>query len=380
MSVYTTLIRPLLFRLDAEKAHHMTVEGCRVMGAIPGVAALARRLLKVDDPVLRSEVAGLGFPNPVGLAAGWDKSGRALRMLDSLGFGFAEIGSVSARSSLGNPKPRLFRLPRDRAIIVNYGLPNDGADTVAARLAAHCPQQPLGVNIVKTNDGQDAPPCGTEEILADYERSVLLTHRYASYLMLNLSCPNVAAEGDFFSQPGNIRLLLQRLQPLSICCPVFLKVAPHDDADVHQRLLEQCEDFAFVRGFCFNLPPGKPESLHLNTPRDELADRPGAVAGRPVTALIDRCIAGLYSRMDRQRYAIIGAGGIFTAQDAYEKIRLGASLVQLYTAMIYEGPGVAKRICRGLSKLLRQDGFQCVAEAVGSGLTEASVPSAKPVC
>lgn len=370
MSIYTAVIRPLLFRLDAETAHHMTVEGCRVLGAIPGVPASAHRLLRSDDPVLRSEVAGLSFHNPIGLAAGWDKSGRALRMLDSLGFGFSEIGSVSARSSLGNPKPRLFRLPRDRAIIVNYGLPNEGADIVSARLAAHCPQRPLGVNIVKTNDGRDAPPCSTDEILSDYQRSVSLMHQHASYLMLNLSCPNVAAEGDFFSQPGNVRLLLERLQTLNVRCPVLLKVAPYDDAAMHQRLLEQCEDFAFVRGFCFNLPSGKPDSLQLDTPRDQLADQPGAVAGRPVTALINRCIAGLYARMDRQRYAIIGAGGVFTAQDAYEKIRLGASLVQLYTAMIYEGPGVTKRICQGLGQLLRQDGFQHVAEAVGSGHPE----------
>lgn len=379
MSIYTTVIRPLLFRLDAETAHHMTVEGCRVFGAIPGVAALTQRLLKIDDPVLRIEVAGLRFPNPIGLAAGWDKSGRALRMLDSLGFGFTEIGSVSARSSLGNPKPRLFRLPRDRALIVNYGLPNEGAEVVSARLAAHGPQLPLGVNIVKTNDGQGSPPCSTDEILADYQRSVSLMHRHAGYLMLNLSCPNVAAGGDFFVQPGNIRLLLERLQPLGVSCPVFLKVAPCDDAAVHQRLLDQCEGFTFVHGFCFNLPSGKPDSLNLDTPRESLADRPGAVAGRPVTALINRCIAGLYARMDRQRYVIIGAGGVFTAQDAYEKIRLGASLVQLYTAMIYEGPGVTKRICQGLGELLRQDGFQSVAEAVGSGHTEKKGILSKPV-
>jgi dihydroorotate dehydrogenase len=371
MSVYTTMIRPLLFRLDAERAHQMTVEGCCVLGAIPGVAALTRGILKTNDPILHIEVAGLRFNNPIGLAAGWDKSGRALTMLDSLGFGFAEIGSVSARSSLGNPKPRLFRLPQDRAIIVNYGLPNDGAEVVSARLAAHHPQRPLGVNIVKTHDGQNAPPCGTEEILADYQRSVSLIHRHASYLMLNLSCPNVTAGGDFFVQPGNIRLLLERLQPLGVSCPVFLKVAPRDDAAMHQRLLSQCEGFAFVHGFCFNLPSGKPDSLNLNTSRETLADRPGAVAGRPVTELINRCIAGLYMHMDRQRYVIIGTGGVFTGQDAYEKIRLGASLVQLYTAMIYEGPGVTKRICRGLGTLLRRDGFQNVAEAVGSGHTGA---------
>ncbi|NJM55977.1 MAG: quinone-dependent dihydroorotate dehydrogenase, partial [Verrucomicrobiae bacterium] len=152
MSLYTTLLRPLLFRLAAETAHHLTVEACRVGGAVPGVAALSRRCLEFTAPELQIEAVGWSFANPIGLAAGWDKSGRALRMIDSMGFGFAEIGSVSARPSRGNPKPRLFRLPQDRAIIVNYGLPNDGAEIVAQRLAAHHPRHPLGVNIVKTND------------------------------------------------------------------------------------------------------------------------------------------------------------------------------------------------------------------------------------
>ena len=150
MTLYSALLRPLLFRLDAETAHHATVEACRCLGAVPGVAALSRACLERDEPRLATEVAGLRFANPVGLAAGWDKSGRALRLLDSLGFGFAEIGSVSARPSQGNPRPRLFRLPQERAIVVNYGLPNEGAECVAARLAARClrrPRHPLGVNI-----------------------------------------------------------------------------------------------------------------------------------------------------------------------------------------------------------------------------------------
>jgi dihydroorotate dehydrogenase len=151
MSLYTFLFRPLLFRLDAETAHHFAVETCRWLGAVPGIARISRACLEQDEPCLRSEVAGLSFANPIGLGAGWDKSGRALRMLDSLGFGFAEIGSVSARPSRGNPRPRLFRLPGERAIIVNYGLPNEGAGVVAARLAAARPLRPIGVNIVKTN-------------------------------------------------------------------------------------------------------------------------------------------------------------------------------------------------------------------------------------
>jgi len=367
MSLYTALLRPLLFRLDAEAAHHGTVEACRWFGAVPGVPTLSRACLEREEPRLRTEVAGLDFANPVGLAAGWDKSGRALRLLDSLGFGFAEIGSVSARPSQGNPRPRLFRLPLERAIVVNYGLPNEGAEEVAARLATHRLRRPLGVNIVKTNDGPGVPPCSEDEILADYERSVALLHIHADYLSLNLSCPNAEGGKDFFAQPGSISRLLERIQPLGVACPLFLKIAPRDTPAEHERVLGECEPFPFVSGFCFNLPSGKPDSLEFSAPRQDFDAMPGAVAGRPVESLINRCIAGIYQRMDRRRYAVVGAGGIFTAEDAYRKIRLGASLLQIYTALVYEGPGLVPDLCRGLARLLERDGFESVAEAVGSG-------------
>lgn len=360
------VIRSWLFRCNPETVHHATVEACRCAGAIPGVAAVSRRCFEVHDPALPSVVAGLRFENPIGLAAGWDKSGRALRLLDSLGFGFTEIGSVSALASVGNPKPRLFRVPQDQAIIVNYGLPNDGAEAVSRRLASHRSRNPLGVNLVKTNLCPDAPPCSDEEILADYASSVTLTHRRASYLMLNLSCPNARGGKDFFAENHNIGRLLQALSPLEIACPVFLKIAPNDHPAAIDRLLEHCEPFDFVRGFCFNLPSGRPSELALSTPASNLYEKPGAVSGRPVAGLIDRCIGSLYRRMNTERYHIIGGGGVFTAQDAYQKIRSGASLVQLYTALVYEGPGIARRINRGLVELLRRDGFDRVDQAVGT--------------
>lgn len=372
MNFYTSILRPLLFRLDAEQAHHLTVEACHWLGMVPGVPQLSRALFESHEPSLHTEVAGLSFTTPLGLAAGWDKSGRALRMIDSLGFAFAEIGSISARPSVGNAKPRLFRLPADRAIIVNYGLPNDGAEVVASRLAAHRPRQPLGVNIVKTNDGPAAPACSDDDILADYTRSVSLLHPHAGYLSLNLSCPNAKGGKDFFGQPGSITRLLERLTPLGIACPVFLKIAPRDDPAEHERVLTECEPFAFISGFCFNLPPGKPDFLEFTTARETFAHQPGAVSGKPVETHINRCIAGLYARMDRRRHSIIGTGGVFTAEDAYQKIRLGASLVQLYTALIYEGPSVVKTLSHGLARLLERDNFSNVAAAVGSAYTSAS--------
>lgn len=365
-SLYTHLVRPLLFRLDPERAHNFSIHLCEWLGRIPAATTLMRYWYSTPQPLLQSQMSGLHFDNPIGIAAGWDKNGRAMRVLDSLGFGFAEIGSVSARPSQGNPKPRLFRLPQDQAIIVNYGLPNDGADQVAKRLAKHIHRNPIGVNIVKTNDGPASAGCSEEMIIADYLQSVALLQDHASYLMLNLSCPNAAGGDDVFACPGSIRRLLTALDSHGITRPLFLKVAPREDTASHERLLVECEGFDFVRGFCFNLPTGKPKDLKFLTHREVIDRTPGAVSGKPVESLINRCIGGLYRLFDPKRYAIIGAGGVFTAEDAYLKLKLGATLVQLYTALIYCGPSIAKRICIGLVELMRRDGYANLSEVIGS--------------
>ncbi len=270
MSIYTRLMRPLLFRLNAELVHQSTVEACCWAGWMPGMKSIAQAMLETQSPDLQIEVAGLRFANPLGLAAGWDKSGRALHMLNHLGFGFAEIGSISAQPSHGNPRPRLFRLTDERAIVVNYGLPNDGAQIVAKRLTKHRPRIPLGVNIVTTNHGPTAPLCSADEILADYVQSVSLVHQHASYLTLNLSCPNALDGKDFFALPGRITELLERLHAVSIQCPVFLKLPPSEDASEHERWLTEVDEFHFVRGFMFNLAPGKPPWLHWKHPHVRL--------------------------------------------------------------------------------------------------------------
>ena len=363
MSCYTRLVRPWLFRLDPERAHHWTVEACRLAGGIPPLRSLARWCLDYSAPELVSQVSGLTFPNPVGLAAGWDKSGRALRMLDHLGFGFIEIGSVSAHASFGNPKPRLFRLQEDRAIIVNYGLPNDGADVVARRFAVERIRVPVGVNLVKTNDGPDAPAATIDEVIEDYATSFGLLRLSTDYIALNLSCPNAEGGKDIFCEPGNIARLLSRLGDFAPAQPVFLKVAPDPSPAAMEYLLSQVEPYSFVRGFLFNLPVGKPDTLTAAPEKWE--HLPGAVSGVPVRQLAADCIREIYRRMPRNRYAIIGGGGLFSAEDAYAKIRLGASLVQVYTALVYEGPGVVRRINEGLCRLLARDGFTHLSEAVG---------------
>lgn len=322
-----------------------------------------RRLNAIEDPRLATVVARLQFPTPLGLAAGFDKSGTAVEMLAALGFGFVEIGSVSLDPSSGNARPRLFRLPQDRAIVVHYGLPNDGAQTIARRLARIHLSVPLGINLVKTNRGPGAPKETGDQIIHEYVEAARVLAPRADYLMLNLSCPNTEDGRDFFADLGHLRSCLAALAELRLNIPVFLKVSPLGGIATIERMLAAAEDQAFVSGFMFNLPPRKPDGL--KTPERVWRAMPGAVSGPPAAALADTCIRETFRRMDRKRYAIIGAGGISTAEDAYAKIRLGASLVQLLTALIYEGPGVVRSVTQGLARLIDRDGLRHISEAIG---------------
>jgi dihydroorotate dehydrogenase (fumarate)/dihydroorotate dehydrogenase len=247
---------------------------------------------------------------------------------------------------------------------VHYGLPNEGAERVARRLDRLSLPVPLSINIVKTNRGLRAPPDPDDEILLDYVRSARILKRHADFLHLNLSCPNTETGRDFFASKANLVRLLNALQELEIDCPVFLKISPLGGIRAIEEILEAVESASFISGFAFNLAPGKPQGLRA--PTSLVASLPGAVSGKPIEEQINTAIAELYRRMDRRRYRIIGIGGVFSAEDAYKKILLGASLVQWMTSLIYEGPLVIRRINQGLSKLLERDGFRHVADAVGS--------------
>jgi dihydroorotate dehydrogenase (fumarate)/dihydroorotate dehydrogenase len=362
MTLYSTLLRPLLFRLDAETVHRAAMS----FGAAAGFAGGAlRSLTAVDDARLATTVAGLAFPSPVGLAAGFDKNGEAVDALAGLGFGFIEIGSVSAFASAGNPRPRLFRLPDDRAIAVAYGVPNDGADIVAARLARTRLPVPLGINIVKTNFGPGAPPESDDAIVAEYMQAARILAPRADYLMFNLSCPNTVDGRDFFADRGRLEAWLAALADTPLPCPVFLKVSPLGGIAAIEQLLEAAAPHDCIRGFMFNLPSAKPEGA-MRTPRSVWQATPGAVSGPPAAPLLDECLCECYRRMDRKRYVLFASGGVSSGADAYAKIRMGASLVALYTALIYDGPLAVRRVTRELAALLARDGFRSVADAVGA--------------
>jgi dihydroorotate dehydrogenase len=358
--IYSTLIRPLAFRLDPETAHQLAIAA----GARLGWAArMMRAVTRIDDDRLATDLAGLHFPTPLGLAAGFDKSGSAISALAGLGFGSIEIGSVSLDPSLGNPKPRLWRLPDDNGIVVHYGLPNDGAAVIADRLRRTRLPVPLGINLVVTNRGPGAAPLTADQIIGEYVTAAKAMAPCADYLMLNLSCPNTVDGRDFFADAGHLDACLAALGEMRLQRPVFLKVSPLGGVEAIERVLAAADQRDFVSGFMFNLPPLKPAGMR--TPEQVWRKVPGAVSGPPAAALADFCIRETYGRMDRKRHVLIGAGGVSTAQDAYAKIRLGASLVQLLTALIYQGPGVVRTITLGLAQLLARDGVKNVRDVVG---------------
>ena len=364
-ALYETAVRPLLFRLEPERAHELALRTSALAGRAAPVRGLARRAFAGGDAGLAVELGGLSFRNPLGLAAGFDKNGRALPLLAELGFGHLEMGSVSAQPSDGNPRPRLFRLPEDDAIVVSYGVPNDGAEAVAARLDGSRLPVPLGVNLVKTNDPR--LPAAEPGVYEDYARSFALLQDRADYVALNMSCPNSPGDRDFFDELPRVERLLGALAEEKPRVPVILKLKPTTDAGVLRETVAIADDFPFVAGFAINLPAGKPDVLRLSAPRERLEGMPGAVGGRPVEGFVNEVLRLLYGITgDGGRYGLIAAGGIFTAEDAYRKIRLGASLVQLYTALVYRGPGIVKEILGGLRPLLERDGVRRVADVVGA--------------
>jgi dihydroorotate dehydrogenase len=362
--LYEAAVRPLLFRLEPERAHQLALRTCALAGRTAAGRGLARRAFGVENSRLRVDLGGLSFENPIGLAAGFDKNGLALPLLASLGFGHVEMGSVSAHPSDGNPRPRLFRLPEDGAIAVAYGVPNDGAEVIAGRLAGAGLPVPLGVNLVKTNDPRR--PAVEPDVYEDYARSFELLQRQADYVALNMSCPNSPGDRDFFDELPRVERLLAALGQRGPLVPVILKLKPTTDVGVLREVVAIADGFPFVAGFALNLPAGKPEVLRLSAPPGRLERMPGAVGGRPVEGLVNDVLRLLYQVVgEGSRYGLIAAGGVFSPADAYRKLRLGASLVQVYTGLVYRGPGLVKELLTGLGELLERDGAARVSDVVG---------------
>ena len=358
--LYKKLLKPILFLFDPEQVHNLFLLIGRVLGSTPWSRLKVRILYRYQNAVLEQNILGMHFKNPVGLAAGFDKNGQLTNILPDVGFGFEEIGSVTGEPCAGNPKPRLWRLPKSKALLVNYGLKNDGAYNIAKRLSGKRFRFPVGISIAKTNN---QTTCETPLGIADYKKAMLafVGAGVGDYFTVNISCPN-AFGGEPFSSPEKLDALLTELDAIKTTKPIFIKIAC-DITTLAMDELRTVVDKHRVHGFVV-------ANLTKNRIREKINDdipgkARGGISGKPTFASSNALIAHLYKTAGK-KYIIIGLGGIFNAEDAYEKIKCGASLVQLITGMIFEGPQVIGQINKGLVRILKKDGFKNIAEAIGS--------------
>ncbi|MEW5728086.1 MAG: quinone-dependent dihydroorotate dehydrogenase [Pseudomonadota bacterium] len=347
---YFRFAGPLIRLLDAETAHGLTIRALK-LGLVPPQP-------RTESPSLEVALWGLRFPNPVGLAAGFDKNAEVPGAMLRQGFGFVEIGSVTPRPQPGNPKPRMFRLAEDRAVINRMGFNNQGLEAVARRMEARASIGIVGANLGKNKD--------TEDAAADYEKGATRLAPLSDYLVINVSSPNTpglrALQGrdQLESLVGRTRAALNGAVAEGKRPPLLLKIAPdlndEDLADIAAVALAGALDGLIVSNTTIARPPS------LRSPH---AKEAGGLSGAPLFVPSTEVLRRMYM-LTKGRLPLVGAGGIASGAQAYAKIRAGASLVQLYSAMVYEGPGLITRIKRELIALLARDGFASVTDAVGA--------------
>jgi len=342
------LIRPLFFALDAERAHHLSIRLLRLMPVPPALE---------PDPMLGQTVAGIAFPNPVGLAAGYDKEGLVAHKMHGLGFGFTELGTLTPLPQKGNPLPRLFRLAEDRAVVNRMGFNNGGQAAAAERIAkrrrpGRNGQNPvIGINIGANKDATDR--------IADYATGVTCMAPLADYLTVNISSPNTPGLRALQDRAALDQLLSAVMAARGTNrTPIFLKVAPDLEPTDIEDIADACIDHRIDALIVSNTTISRP-SL-----RSPLAGEAGGLSGAPLHDLALQRLRD-FRRVLGTRLPLIGVGGIATAEQAYARIRAGASLIQLYSALVYEGPYLARRINSGIKALMVRDGVRNISEIVG---------------
>jgi dihydroorotate dehydrogenase len=361
--LYKSFIRPFLFSKDPEQSHDQTLD---LLSRLEFLHGTLDRFYRVADNRLNVQIKTLNFPNPVGLAGGFDKNAVALKTISAFGFGFMEMGAVTAQAQPGNPKPRLYRLPEDCALINRLGFNNEGATVIAARLAnlralGKLPRIPLGINIGRTKIVE------TRDAVADFLSAFEKLFPQGDFFTLNVSSPNTPNLRDLQEKTLLADLLSavqEKTRQLAAAAqhqekPVFVKIAPDMEFAQVDDIIEVVDSFKLAGIVATNAT-----ALMRDTVRSPLGREPGGLSGRPITTMVTNFISHIY-KITRGRLPIIGVGGIFSAEDAYDKITAGASAVQIYTGFVYEGPAAVKRINQGLIKLLERDGFKSVGEAVG---------------
>jgi dihydroorotate dehydrogenase len=402
---YRWFLKPVLFRFDPEEVHNWFTNIGNFLGRFSLTRWLTKTWFDYAHPILEQEIFGLKFKNPIGLAAGFDKNAEMIEIMPAVGFGFTEVGSVTGRACAGNAKPRLWRLPQSRSLIVYYGLKNNGAEEIAKRLGApevgsgyarsnrfrQKDNFPLGISIAKTNDDQTiATEAGIADYVFAYQKFV--EAGVGDYYTINISCPNTFG-GEPFVEPAKLDQLLNALSschdqalPKSDLAtrsttssapwpkPVFIKMPPDLSPEQIDQIIELAQKY-HVNGFvCTNLSKDRSLPSFQDKIKEKLPTDKGGLSGKIVEELANQQIKYVYQKIknlpEADKMIIIGCGGIFTAQDAYNKIKAGATLLQLITGMIFDGPQVISEINQGLVELIKRDGYQNINEAIGTAIAD----------
>lgn len=372
---YRYLIKPALFLFPADHVHELFLAFGRSLGSCAFFRRFIAWLWRFDDVSLEQTLAGLRFRNPVGLSAGFDYRADLAELSPAIGFGFASIGTLTLGAYAGNPRPMLDRLPKSRALLVNKGFKNEGVAAVLERLVSAAPNGGIrGISIGATNRTYPDFAAMIEEVVAAFRYAETVPH--FDYYELNVSCPNLLNLKNLertLASPSGLEEMLQALSLLRLKRPVFIKLPLERTEAELADLIDTARPFAFVTGLiCANL--AKDRSNPAFDYEEIRSAGQGNFSGKPTERKSNDLLEAAYL-LSGDRFILIGVGGVFTADDAYRKILSGASLVQLITGMIYEGPQAIGEINAGLVKRLQQDGYQSIAEAVGRGVRRSSVTS-----
>lgn len=359
--LYKKIIQPLLFRLDAEQAHDYTHRLGSEISDNAALLSVFNSFFESGKNGLHQKILGLSFDSPVGLAAGFDKNAHLMPIMQAIGFGFVEIGSITAHASVGNPKPRLIRLPQDSALINRMGLNNDGAEVVTKRIrhVKAALSIPLGINIAKTHN----PKILGDAAIRDYITSFTLAEGVADYININISCPNTE-EGKTFEDPVALKELIQAVNEVkSGLTPVFMKLSADLSLSELDVLLDLCE-WGNVDGYVLTNTSSKRNALDTESIKKAEQFGRGGLSGNPLYSSMITLIGHTYKRINGKK-PIIAVGGIDSPEKVLNAIQNGASLVQIYTGLIYEGPFLVNRINQSLQKRLRILGVSDITQLRG---------------
>jgi len=361
--LYSKVLKPFFFKMDPEKAHHLVIDGLAMGSKLPGTLAIMNGMYGVKpSPELKSNVLGLTFEHPVGLAAGLDKNGVSTDGFSNIGFSFAEVGTVTPKAQLGNDQPRLFRLPPDEALINRMGFNNEGAEAMSRSLQRRKQHKmPIAVNIGKNKI------TANELAHEDYCSCIRTLYDDGDFFVVNISSPNTQGLREL--QHGNElhNLLVHVCEEMDIQArkrnapakPIFVKIAPDMSDEQLEHTVATIQNSQISGIIATNTTLSRDGLIHQNQ------GETGGLSGVPLRDRSTEIIRKVY-QLTNGNLPIIGSGGIFTAQDAYDKIRAGASLVEIYTALIYRGPEVLRELTDGLKECLRKDGFSNIVEAIGA--------------